>query len=108
MKKFLAFILIVGIGGYFAYRHFFVPEKRACAKLAELCGDEAKDSGKCADDLGQIRKQFGDEPIQKFDGCMSSATSCPEAAGCMMGAGASAVGDSMNKFLKGFGKAVGK
>jgi hypothetical protein len=104
MKKLLAFILILGVGGYFAYRHFFAPGQHACRKLANLCGEQAKDSGKCAEDLEQIRKQFGDDPIKRFDTCMSSVSSCPEAAGCMIGAGASTVGDTLNKLLKGIGK----
>ena len=56
MKKFLIVVLLLGAGGVFAYKHFFQPEKRACTKLAELCGDKAKDVDQCATDMADMRK----------------------------------------------------
>ena len=108
MKKFLIVVLVLGAGGVFAYKHFFAPEKRACAKLAELCGDKAKDLDKCASDMADLRKSLGDDVVKKFDSCVADAKTCPEGAGCMVGAGMSGVGDAVNQFMKGMGKALNK
>lgn len=108
MKKFLVVVLLLGVGGYFAWRHFANPEKRSCAKLADLCGEKSKDIDKCAADMAEMRKSLGDEATRKFDACVSEAKTCAEGAGCMVGAGASALGDALNNFMKGMGKAAGK
>jgi hypothetical protein len=106
MMKALVVIALLGAGGYFAWSRIARPEKRACAKMSELCGD--KDGARCEKDMDDMRKQLGDETVKKFDTCVADAKSCPEAAGCLIGAGASGVGDAMNKFLKGVGNGLNK
>jgi hypothetical protein len=107
MKKLLVVAILLG-GGYFAYAHWFKAERRACTRMAQLCGDKANQIDKCESDMKDLRKSLGDEVARKFDSCVADANSCPEAAGCMLGAGASGVGDAMNKFIQGVGKGITK
>jgi hypothetical protein len=108
MTKVLLVVAILGAGGYFAWSRIIKPEHRACAKMADLCGEKAKGAADCERDMDDMRKNMGDEPVKKFDTCIADAKSCPEAAGCLVGAGASGIGDMMNKFLKGVGNGLNK
>jgi hypothetical protein len=108
MKKFLIVAILLGAGGVFAWKHFMRSEARSCAKLADLCGDKAKDMDKCVSDMADLRKQLGDDVANKFDSCVADAKTCAEGAGCMVGAGMSGVGDAVNQFMKGMGKALNK
>jgi hypothetical protein len=108
MKKLLVVAILLGGGGYYAYGRWFQPERRACAKMAELCGSEKHDVDKCEADMKDMKKSLGDESARKFDACVADAKSCPEAAGCMLGAAGSGLGDAMNKFIQGVGKGITK
>ena len=108
MKKLLVVVVLLGAVGWVAWAKWLKPEHRACAKLSSLCGDKADATDKCENDLADMKKQLGDEVGRKFDACVAEAKSCPEAAGCFVGAGASGVGDMMNKFMQGLGKGITK
>jgi hypothetical protein len=104
MKKLLA-LLIVGGVAWFAYGRFIKPpEKRACQRLAALCGDDA-DAGKCVKDIADIGK-MSQEALGKLDSCVADARSCGEATGCLFGAGLGAAGSMFNDFMKGVGKSL--
>jgi hypothetical protein len=104
MKKLLA-LFIVGAVAWVAYGRFIKPpEKRACQRLADLCGDDG-DAGKCVKDIAEIGK-MSREAVTKLDGCVAGASSCGEATGCLFGAGAGAVGTMFTDFMKGVGKSL--
>jgi hypothetical protein len=107
MGKLLVVLAILGVGGYFSYKHFFKKEERSCAKMATLCGDKAGESTKCESDLAELGK-VSPEAVAKFHTCIGDANSCGEAAGCYIGAGMKAVGNTLNDVLKGMGKALGQ
>ena len=89
MWKVLVALLVFGGAGFVGYRYVYgSPAKRACSRMAELCGD--KDVKKCEDDFAELRKIGGDESVDKQAQCMANAQTCGEAAGCY--AGASALG----------------
>lgn len=107
MKKLVVVLMLLGAGGYVAWAHWLKPERRACAKMAELCGDKTN-VDKCTNDLGDLKKSLGTDVADKFADCTAKATTCPEAAGCLVGAGMKGVGDAMNNFMKGMGNALSK
>jgi len=107
MKKLLVAVLLLG-GGWYAYAHYLQPEQRACVKMASLCDDKSGGVDQCEADLKDMRKAMGADTVRKFDACVADAKSCPEAAGCMLGAAGSGVGDMMNKFIQGVGKGIAK
>lgn len=105
MKKLLLVAVIVGVGGYFAYAKVLRPApKRACDRLAQLCGDSGKsDDGSCSDFFDEVAKT---EESHKTADCVLAAKTCPEAIGCTAG-GAMKVGAGFAKgFLDGFQKSV--
>jgi hypothetical protein len=105
MKKLLA-LLIVGGVAWVAYGRFIKPpEKRACQRLAELCGDDGDGAGKCVKDIADIGK-MSPEALGKLDSCVAGAKSCVEATGCLFGAGMGAAGGMFNDFMKGVGKSL--
>jgi hypothetical protein len=108
MKKLLIVVVLLGGVGWLAWAKLLKPEHSACAKMASLCGDKGDSTAKCENDLADMKKQLGDEVGRKFDACIADAKTCPEAAGCLVGAGASGVGDMMNKFMQGLGKGISK
>jgi hypothetical protein len=108
MKKLLVVALLLG-GGWLAYTRWFQPERRACARMATLCGESARDDLRtCESDLKDLRKAFGDGALEKLESCVAQAQSCPESAGCMVGASARGVGDAMKSFIDGVQKSVSK
>lgn len=109
MKKVLAVLLVVGIGGGVAYAVTRSPERSACMKLGELCGAKngtVEDLNQCVDEMKQFRKIAGDEAVDKGVKCVDEAKTCGEAAGCVAGAGVKGIQGVMNDFFKGFGKGV--
>jgi len=106
MKKLLVLVVLLGVGGLVAWKYLWgAPEKRACAKLQDLCGKD-KEADRCTSDLGELRKVGGDETADKASACVMEAKTCGEAVGCVAGgygrAGMKALGD----VFKGFGKAI--
>ncbi|HXU74414.1 MAG TPA: hypothetical protein VN947_34205 [Polyangia bacterium] len=105
MKKLLLVAVLVGVGGYFAYAKVLKPApKRACDRLAELCGDSGKsDDNSCTEFFDEVGTT---EESSKTAECVLAAKSCPEAIGCTAG-GAVKLGAGFAKgFLDGFQKSV--
>ena len=76
------------------------PERRACKQLDSLCGGEV-DVAECTSDFNDAAKIVGDKVIDKATECMSSASSCVEAAGCIVGAGTHSLDDFKRGFERG-------
>ena len=110
MKKLLVIAIVLGVGGWFAYAKVLRPApKRACDRLAELCGDSAHErddaDSSCTDFFDAVAKSGGDE-AGKTASCVLEAKSCAEAIGCTAG-GAVKIGTGAAKsFLDGFQKSV--
>ncbi len=106
MKK-LVVLLILGGLAFGAYRLWFRPvEKRACARMADLCGQKADEQAKCEADFADLKKNASPEVMSKLDHCLADAKSCVEGGGCMVGTGLNMAGDLMNQFMKGLGGAM--
>lgn len=112
MKKLLAFLVVIGVGGFLVYRYVITSaSERSCQRLASLCGERSGALEQCVrgvDQLGKANK----EAVSKFESCVGDAKSCQEGAGCMVGAvvgaGVGAAGQVINDFMKGLGNAIGK
>ena len=112
MKKLLVVAVVLAVGGWFAYAKVLRPApKRACDRLAELCGDHrdrgdrGDDDTSCTDFFDTVAKSGGDE-AGKTASCVLEAKSCAEAIGCTAG-GAVKVGAGVAKsFVDGFQKSV--
>ncbi len=107
MKYLLALVVVVGAAGA-AFFLLQTPERRSCAKLAELCGSAAMTADQCVDALTQLKKASGQAPIDKLASCTSTATSCPGALGCLTGVGVSSATGVVGDFLKGLGGSLQK
>ncbi len=106
MKKLLALVVLAAIG-FGVYRYVLrPPEKRTCARMADLCGMKADEHDRCTHDVVELRKNLSAEQQDKMDSCVAGAKTCAEAAGCMVGSGFNAAADMFNQFLKGFGGAT--
>lgn len=111
MKKalpILVLLVIIGVGAAtFAYLRN--PNRSACVRVGELCGETQGSKEKldqCTTQIEQWRKVAGDEPVDKGITCVDQAKTCGEAMGCVAGAGVSGVKNVVDDFLKGFGKAT--
>jgi hypothetical protein len=111
MKKALPFVVLLAIIGacVFAFGYMRNPNRSACMRVAELCGD--KDGTKeqldqCTGQIEEWRKVAGNEPVDKGITCVDEAKTCGEAMGCVAGAGVSGFKNVVDDFLKGFGKAT--
>src|SRR5215510_3956412 len=107
MKKFLVVAAVLGVAGFFSYRYVFAkPEKRACARMVELCGLEDKDATECEQAFTEMRKMSGDDSVKAPSQCTMEAKSCGEAMGCMAGAYMKGGIHMWGDMMKGFGKAL--
>jgi len=111
MKKALpVIVLLVIIGaGVAAFGYLRNPNRMACVRVGELCNgkDGTKEQlDQCTTQVEQWRKTAGDEPVDKGIACVETAKTCPEAMGCVAGAGVSGFKNVVDDFLKGFGKAT--
>ena len=107
MKKFI-FVVVLAVGGYFAWQHFLRPDKRACSKLASLCDHSDDQRASCESVFAQIEKSGGSDEATKLSSCMSEANSCAAGAGCLAGAGLNAAGNAAVDFIKGMTKTLSK
>jgi hypothetical protein len=105
MKKLIVVLILVGAGGWLAWRKWARPEARACHKLQSLCGDK-DDIAKCEEMFDTLKKGGGadvvDQPIQ----CILESNSCATAIGCGAAMGARLELGAMRDMLKGFGRAL--
>ena len=106
VKKLVVVAVLVLGSGWVAWARWLKPERRACAKLASLCSDENRDVSQCVDDLEKLDKKLGSAVSRRLESCVGEASSCPEAAGCLVGAGLEGVGDAANQFMKGLGRSL--
>ena len=78
------------------------PAQKACSKLATLCNEEPSEATQCTKDIEELDKKLGGDTVSKnFASCTDTATTCVEATGCAVGAGASALGKASDQLLKG-------
>jgi hypothetical protein len=103
MKTLLALILIAGLGagGWFVYTRYFTPERRACSRLSELCG-EGKQLERCEEKLGKLKKLAGAPAHQQATQCIGEAKTCMKAVGCVAGASLSGMGQFLEGLVDGF------
>jgi hypothetical protein len=108
MKKLFVLLLLggLGYGAYYWWSHR-APEKRACARLTELCGDKNQ-AAQCERDMSELAKQAKPETMSKLDTCLGDAKTCAEGAGCVFGTGVNVFGDALGQFMKGVGGALNK
>jgi hypothetical protein len=106
MKKLAVVTLVLGLFAGAAWAVGRSPERSACIKLGELCGDASKsgisDLDQCIDSFKTLRKMGGDEPADKAMKCVDASTTCPQAMGCIVGGGYAALPGAMKEFAKGF------
>jgi hypothetical protein len=85
MKKLLVVAVIVAIGAVvYAKVIRDKPEEVACERIEKLCGEAARG---CSTDMEKVADVYGDKAMRKAADCMEDANSCPEALGCLVGAG---------------------
>jgi len=107
MKKLLA-LLVLAAAAVAVY--LFVlrsPEKRACLRLADLCGLEpmGAETQRCLKMLDSL-KTSNAAALADFATCTGEAESCPGALGCASGA-AFHIGTGLVKdFFTGFSKSA--
>src|SRR5260370_27419162 len=97
--KLLVLAGIVGVGGYVVWAKVRPPEKRACARLAELCegqrdkiGSDDKDDkdygdgkdGACEEFFSALKRHAPDA-VPRTTSCVSESRSCGQAVGCVSG-----------------------
>ena len=109
MKKLVIVAVVLGVGGWLAYAKVLKPApKRACDRIAELCGDSrrgTRDDKSCTEFFDEVAQSGGDDS-GKTAQCVLEAKSCAEAIGCTAG-GALKIGAGAAKgFFDGFQKSV--
>lgn len=99
----LIVIALLGVGGWYVYtRVLMPPEKRACSRLSELCG-ESKGGERCHKGMEEFRKVAGQEAFKNATGCIDKADSCMGAVGCVVRAKLSGLGDFLKGMVDGMG-----
>ena len=113
MSKTLAVVLALGVcggAGVAAFAYMKKPERAACVRIADLCGEKngtKDDLDRCVEEVEQWRKVAGDEPVDKGIECVDGAKTCGEAMGCVAGAGMKGFQNVVDDFFKGLGKGLG-
>src|SRR5215831_17476994 len=106
MLKALLLLLVLAVAGIIVYVRFFAPDRRACSRLAELCGPSTNIDA-CASHFSQLRRSSS-EAFQKLMSCLSDAKSCGQGTRCVLGAGFTATEHVVDDLIKGIGKALEK
>jgi hypothetical protein len=83
------------------------PPRRACERMADLCGEQGKDPKQCDNYFAELDKT-GPGESAKVATCISEAQSCAQAVGCTAGGALKIGADAAKDFLDGLGKALGK
>jgi hypothetical protein len=105
MKKLIAILVLLGVA-YAAYAFVLrTPEKRACGRVAELCGFSANgaETQRCLETLDAI-KSSNANVASDFATCTGTAESCAAALGCASGAALDMGTGFVKDFLSGLGK----
>lgn len=105
MKKSIAILALLA-AAYASY--VFVlrsPEKRACARLADLCGfsTAGEESQRCLDTLDAVKRSNA-AAVSDFATCTGKAESCAGVMGCASGVALDVGTGFVKDFLSGFGK----
>jgi hypothetical protein len=103
MKK-LVLVAVLAAVAYAVYAFVISPpEKRACARAANLCGLGESEVQSCVDTLRSVEKSNPDS-VAKITSCVADAKSCGEAMGCAA-SGALTIGTGFVKdFVNGLQK----
>jgi hypothetical protein len=99
MIRLFLILVVVAVGGYFAYGYLY-PEKRACQRLlTDLChsGNEAADRQQCE----ELFKRGGRDIAQSSADCIAKSGSCGQAVGCVAGSAGKMGVSFFGDFLKG-------
>jgi hypothetical protein len=111
MKTLVILVLLAGVG-YGAYKLTIgrPAEKRACAHLVDLCGDDHsdKDVADCEQTFADLRKIGGDDSVDKPAQCLADAKTCGEGVGCVAGAMGRAGINFGSDFFKGLDHSLSK
>jgi hypothetical protein len=89
--KLLVLAGLIGGGGYFAWAKMIrPPQKRACARLSQLCDGkvklhEAGDEPDSCDEYFDELKRTAPDAFPRTTSCVTEARSCGQAVGCMTG-----------------------
>lgn len=104
MKKLLVVVAFLGLAAVvYAKVIRSTPQEQACERLDTLCGKGKQvDVGECREALDEANDIVGEKVMVKATDCMTSADSCMEAVGCLVGAGTHAIDD----FARGFDRAA--
>ena len=108
-KLFVLLLLAAAAGGVYWWKYQRPVEKRVCARLTELCGDDRDDKDdrkSCEKDFADMARNSSPETMHKLDQCLASANSCVEGGGCVVGTGFNAMGDIVKQFGRGVAKAL--
>jgi hypothetical protein len=104
MKKVL--VLLVLAAAVAVYVFVIRPsEKRACARVDELCGLGESTVQQCTQTLDSL-KQTNASSAERATTCLGGAKSCGEAMGCVSGAALDIGAGFVKGFLDGLGKAA--
>jgi hypothetical protein len=108
--KLLVLAGLVGGVGYIAWAKMLrAPEKRACARLTELCQERMRDAndgpGEC-DEYFDALKRTSPESLPRTASCVSEARSCGQAVGCMTGGAIHMGAGFVRDFADGLNKAL--
>ncbi len=108
MKKLLVVVLLLGGVGVLAYTVFLNPQRRACVKMAEMCGgkgDHSKAIEECQESFAQLAKTAPEE-APKLAQCINESNSCTGAAGCQAGAALNVGINAGKGFFEGLGRSI--
>jgi len=107
MKKLL--VILVLLGAAFAAYAFVIrpPEKRACMRVADLCGlaPQGGETERCTQMLDSLKRSNA-PALAQVTTCVADAKSCGEAAGCASGAALSVGTGFMKDFFNGLQKTM--
>lgn len=99
-------LLVLAAAAYAAYA--FVrrpPEKRACARMAELCGLGDQQVEQCVSALASLKRSNA-ASVARATACVAGAKSCGETMGCVSGAALNFGAGFVTDFLTGVQKAA--
>lgn len=105
MKKLLAILLLLAAACAVYLLVIRSPERRACARVAELCGFSSRgaETERCLEALDALKSTKAGA-VADFATCTGEAKSCAGALGCASGAALDVGAGLVKDFFSGFGK----